>query len=273
MHKLSENIIINPQLRVLAQQMSNEHGLTDKGISYSFGSPKYYEKLKEDFISDTKNKEQKAINEIENSDKSKIIKKIKIGLTKLKNKINISKVTKIYTQLIHGTNAFYFPKSKKALLPLLSDKQEAVFHEFGHAITSTKTKNAGKIISFLRHKFQPKAIFAVLLLSAFSKNAEDADKKRGTVRKIIDIVKNNIMAISLAIYSPMLIDEGLASYRAVKFLKGKVTAKQLNAIKSKSFTSWGSYGLKVISTALVLKFAVWVSDKIKIAKQASKNKN
>lgn len=265
--KLSLNVVIDPQLRVLANQMSDENNLKSKGVSYLFGGPEIYEQSKQQTLSNIQTQEQESLKKLESSEKNAIVKKIKTITIKIKNRLTTLKITKIYDELIKGTNAFHFAKNHQVMVPLLTGKKEAIFHELGHAINSTKSKNAGKMITFLKHKLPAFAFTSVLLSSLFLKKSKDSNKKKGIITKTREFIKNNIIILSLVISTPKLFEEGLASLKAVKFLKDKVTPQQLKNIKITSFTSWGSYGIGALSIALALKFSVWISDKIQSAKQ------
>lgn len=264
---LSQNVIISPKLITLANQMSDKYNLKGKGITYMFGSPERYEQIKQEVIANIKTQEEKILKEIDASNKNNIVKKINKIAIKLNNKRAISKITRTYTQLINGTNAFYFPGTKIARVPLFSSKREAIFHELGHSINNIKSKNINKMITFLKHKLPFWAFTSILLSSVFLKKSNDVDKRKGIITKTREFIKNNIASIALVVSAPKLLEEGIASTRGVKFLKGKVTPQQLKNIKIKSLTSLGSYGINALTTALALKFAVWISDKIQTAKQ------
>jgi len=268
---LSQNVIISPKLLALAYQMSDEHNLKSKGVSYLFGTPEKYEQFKKQAISNIKTKEQEELKTLDDSSRGNIIKKIKAFTIKFKSKRAISKITKTYDHLINGTNAFYSSETKIAKVPMLSCKREAIFHELGHSINYTKSKNISKMLMLLKHKFPVWGFTSVLLSSVFIKKQKMNKEEKRPITKVREFVKNNIMSFAIAISAPNLFEEGLASMRAIKFLKGKVTQQQLKNIKIKSFTSWGSYVINALTIALTFKFATFLSDKIQSAKLNSAN--
>lgn len=270
LHGLSQNVCINPKLVALAKQMSDETGLTDKGYTYSFGTPDYYEKIKKLSLQEVKDSTEVKLKELEPLEKDnagkKIYKIFNTALIKAKSRKTTRRINKNYDQLIKGTNAFYFHKAKTAMVPVLTSRNEGIFHELGHAINSTFRKNRKyvKSIPYL-------ATSTILLSSIFLKKQNHADKEKSPVTKVREFVKNNIIPISLAISIPKLLEEGSASLRSLKFLKGKITSQQFKNIKGFSIAAWTGYAIKALSVALTLKFGVWISDQIQSAKQNPSN--
>lgn len=267
----SLNVLVNPELLSLAKKMLTDNNLDKRGVGYSFSTPDGANVSREKIIEELKTSKNNMLEKLNNKKPENIFSKIYIKIKKGKTKSKFEKAIKSknssFNMIVNGTNAFYLSGLKKVFVPVLTEKREAIFHELGHAINYNISSNLSKWISFLKHKFPNYALPVITISSLFLKKTDSSDaQKDSVIHKIRKAVKNNIMVVSLLISSPKLIEEGIASVRAMKFLRGKVSTKQLQNAGIKHLTSWGSYGLNALFIAIGLKFGVWVSDKIQTAK-------
>lgn len=268
----AQDVIINPKLVKLANQILIEEGLQDKGIRHVFGTPRYYSDLKNITLNKIKTNLEQNLEKIkiEENDSfiQKTLKKIKIIKIKRESARASKAWTKKYNSWINGTNATYLPKSKFAYLPIMTRSKEAFAHELGHGAIYTINKNLAEFLLFSRGKLQKYVLIPTVISSLFLKKSDD-ENKNGKIKKFRNFLKNNIGTIALAVSAPKLLDEGLASVKAINFLKNRVTPKQLMNQKINLLLSFSTYLSGAVILASALKFGVWVSDKIQEAKQKS----
>ncbi len=187
---------------------------------------------------------------------------LKEGMT-FANKIK----TKIITgQVKLGGNAFCSPEIKRIITPNKS-LQTSVFHEMGHALN-----HENKLLKFVQ-KSRPiaqKVLPLAILLTAITNKRKTTDvqsENDSKKQKFKDFVKRNAGKLTLLSFLPMAAEEGIASIRGSKLAKQHVSAGALskNVLKKIKITNacgLASYVLTAAGTALAVKVAVNVKDKI-----------
>lgn len=149
-------------------------------------------------------------------------------------------------------------------------------HEVQHAIN----KN-GKFLARLPVNLEIISIGLlipfVILNAMFTKKSQKPDEKtqdkRSLFKKIRDFTHNHIGLTLAGLSIPLLFEEGLASFRAIKFVNaseiiGKSTKIQHNKLLKIAF---GTYLIQTAMIALTAQLAVFVKDKIVEYKPKSEN--
>jgi len=169
----------------------------------------------------------------------------------------------------YGGGAYNF-NSKKTLVSKVYSY--AVLHELGHAINLETTK-LGKVYKGFVHKmyslpvlnrFSPAMNFGLLSVGLMAGSALCKDKNTKSTDSnsnkfsLSNTIYNNIGKITLGIFSPMLIDEALASGRAYKAAKAVAPEIKTPIIKEfgKAFASYLSIAWCITSINLAVRALV-----------------
>lgn len=145
-----------------------------------------------------------------------------------------------------GQNAFCLFKSNKIILP---EKELALtaFHEMGHAANA----NFGMIGKVLQ-KCRPLTILAlpIALIALFKTKKAPDEKPNGILDKTTDFIKNNAGKLTFLSFAPMLLEEGLASVKGLKFAKEVLNPELVAKVaKTNKFAYLTYLGLALASSA------------------------
>lgn len=274
------------KIRKAASKGLTDSGLRDKGVKNIYVKqfnkvPKSIKGIVELFTNWTKttSKEDKKVvnllcDEIEAEDKKSILNKI----LKLKNHKNnsLSKEIKAFVALAQfklGINAGYLPEMNKILIPNKSLTTSA-FHEMGHAMN----KNFSKIGRLLQ-KSRKFSLLAAPVIAGIAimikKKVSDppSDKK---IQRTKDFVKKNAGVLAFASFLPVIIEEGMATFKGNKLAKSLLDKKLLNKVKIANALGLVTYFMAAATVAVSTAVAVKVKDNIqakyeeKLARKAAK---
>lgn len=179
---------------------------------------------------------------------------------------NMIKSKMMTGQVKMGANAFCLPQIKRIVTP---DKllQTSVFHEMGHALNYEN-----KLLKVVQ-KFRPigqKVLPLAILLTAITnkrKVEEPQSQNDSKMQKFKDFVKRNAGKLTLLSFLPMVAEEGIASLRGSKLAKqhvinGNLSQNVFKKIKITNAYGFASYVLAAVGSALAMKVAVNVKDKV-----------
>lgn len=150
---------------------------------------------------------------------------------------------------------------------IFTSKPASVLHEIGHAIN----KNTNFLTKIPRHLslISKGALIPLAILTAiFTQKPKKADAEQTTNKssfaKLKEFVHNNIGITVAGLSLPLLVEEGLASIRAAKFVNdsdvlSKTTKNQHNKVLK---IAYGSYLIGTTVLASVASLTVFVKDKI-----------
>lgn len=195
----------------------------------------------------------------------------------------------ILYQAVKGENSFFLPLDNR----ILSNKKMSLaqFHEIGHAM-NWNNKGFGKFLFNLRkEKFNLYAdqkmlgktakfpigaalvaVFSSLVgLTAIFKNKKaEGEKPQGFFDTVTSFIKDNVGKLTFLTMLPVVIEEGLASYKGEKAVKGLVNENLFKKIKTSNRLGLATYA----TVAAVTGFGAYLASKIrdKIA-QPNLNKN
>ena len=217
-------------------------------------------------------KDKKALNALAEEIKSN--KKIQ-QLTKRIENFDLKKAAKgtpMAMQYKLGLNAGFLPHANKIITPS-NHLQTSVFHEMGHALNA----NGNKLLKNLQ-KVRPVAMVlpaVILMVSLLNKRkTTDAPKENDkAMQKGADFVKKNAAGLTVLSMLPMVLEEGLATLRGQGIAKnlvksGDLSKEILKKVKLTNLGGFASYALMLIGTALGVKAAITVKDKIQAKHEA-----
>lgn len=166
----------------------------------------------------------------------------------------------------YGINAsFYSPykgKSGRINIPkqILST---AVFHEIGHALNYFKN-------GFLRFLQPHRNIFSkghvyvgliALAVGLIHNKKPDSNKKSG-YQKTADFIHDNAGKLTFLVYSPILLEEAMASKKAAKLAKPYFTPLQHQQHVKNLTKALGRYIMKPLILSIPVALGIYVKDKI-----------
>lgn len=217
-----------------ATQTLQEKGLVKEGVTILRYSPETAEEIAEII---------KKNNPILSKIKSKFIKRT-IGLPDIDS----------YKE---GTNANYFPKLKKIVMPE-KELSLGIFHEMGHA--SNNFDLSGKLLQ--KSKYLGVIGLPVLLIALLKTKKAPNEEANSTISKTTDFIKNNAGKLIFLAMLPNLAEEGLASIKGIRFAK-KVLDPTLVQKMSKSYKfAFLTYLTTTLATSIGIALAVKVKDAI-----------
>ena len=158
-------------------------------------------------------------------------------------------------QAVAGINSSYLPINKQIIY---NGKHfgMAFPHEMGHALNHTgniftKFLQASGYVSLLT--------LPILAVAVLRRPTEKRGESDTAVGKTLDFVKDNCVALTAATQAPILLEEGLASIRGGKLVKGFLSpekAKAINIYNTKAFLTY--LGLSAVAV-----FGVWAANKVR----------
>jgi hypothetical protein len=239
----------------LVPEMIRDNNLTKK-LTIEFFDQNTTEAIKSKANTIYKHLDDSIIGRLKNSAKTPVF--IKNFVNNLQKFISASTAAEPFACLVNGKYAF----GNKT-------NPSYIFHEIGHSavIHSNKWGKALAKSSILL----PIALTPLFITALFHKNT---DHKEGAspLQKTKAFIHDNMGKITLAAFSPMLINEFLASHKAIQFLKKakEITPEQLKFIKGKYAIAYSSYiGLTLASLAAI-KLGIYIKDKLTGIKQPQK---
>ena len=109
----------------------------------------------------------------------------------------------------------------------------------------------------------------VLFTALYKGKKSDNKKTTGTFDKITTFIKNNAGKIILLSFAPMLIEEGMASFKG-----GKLAKKMLNPELARQVSKGNKLAyLTYLGMAGALSYGIYMAKKVKNAFVVSKNNN
>lgn len=169
----------------------------------------------------------------------------------LKSPVMSKRIKKTLLDVSKGENAFY----NKVSNTIFINKEKlswAVFHELGHAYNK-KISPIGKLAQMfkIRSKKYQKYLAITSLLSILATNKKDKPKNK--LDNVVQKIRNNAGIIAFSLSIPQIIEEGLASRNAAKFVKpyiSKGAYKMLNKSNSCALLTYIGSGI-ASATAMV----------------------
>lgn len=219
------------------------------------------EKVSFEVIKDAKNMSPITQAVVENIDKRKLPKTIK----------NFMKMKIPEYAAATGKNAFFAPLANKIVYN--PEKMAlAPFHEIGHAMNwNTKF---GKAIQLSRNPLMALAgTITLLALAAKSKSrAEHQEKLTGKPEKkgFMSFIRDNAGKLSFAAMLPIVVEEGMASYKGAKLAKPLLSPEMFKKMNKANAMGLATYVLGAVAVGVGAWAAVKIKDKLvanKIAKQ------
>ena len=150
---------------------------------------------------------------------------------------------------------------------IFTSKPASVLHEIGHAINknaSFLSKIPGELSLVSKVLLIPLAILTAIFTKKPQKTNEEQPKNKSPFKKVKDFVHNHIGLTIAGLFTPILVEEGLASSRAVKFVNAsKVLSETAKKQHNKALQiAYGSYLIGTVILASIVKLSVVVKDKI-----------
>ena len=171
-----------------------------------------------------------------------------------------------------GLNAGYLPKANKIITPS-HHLQTSVFHEMGHALNA----NGNKLLKGLQ-KVRPLALIAPAIILTASllnkrKTTDTPKENDNAIQKGADFVKKNAAGLTALSMLPIVLEEGIATLRGQGIAKnlvknGNLSKEILKKVKLTNLGGFASYALTLVGTALAVKTAITVKDKIQAKHEA-----
>lgn len=222
------------QVNKAAADMLETKGLTDKGVS----------------ILKVTDKNHKKVAELINKEFEKLLKRFPKNVKKVF-------IERMANQFEEGKNACYAAKSKTIIY---SDKIAlSAFHEAGHAMNANLSK-VGKILQ--KSRGLTALSIPVMLVGLFKSKKSPDEEPKNMLDRSTTFIKENAGKLTFATFLPVLIEEGLASYKGNKFAKqvlNKDLAKKVACVNKFGFAS---YACMAVLTSLGIYAGIKVKDAI-----------
>lgn len=210
--------------------------------------------------------------------KNKFLKKIRIILKEL-NPVRMSG---------RGKNAFFNTQNNEILAV---DKMAlSQFHEIGHAMN--KFGKGGNFLQNIRQdlisqKQMAKAFgqaikiplvgkiaagiaATIALVGIFKNKKAEGEKPKGFFDKTTTFIKNNVGKLTFLTMLPMVLEEGLASFKGEKAVKGLINKDLFKKVKLTNRLGLATYAIAAAATGIGAYMASKIRDKIA---QPNLNKN
>lgn len=148
-----------------------------------------------------------------------------------------------YETFKEGANAAFFPKANEVVVHS-KNLYSSVYHELGHAMNKngnvfTKALQQARAITPFGISLLAPVFLAVGLFHKVDKTKPQKDK--GKLEKTLDFISNNAGKLTLASYTPMLAEEGLASIRGVKAAAKHLPKDIVGKLSTNYMKAWGTY--------------------------------
>ncbi len=186
-------------------------------------------------------------------------------------------------QVKDGKNAFYAFKdainpltkevmfSKNTIMMPEKDLSYIAFHEIGHGLNH----NFSKLGRFLQKMRNPMMAIAgnIALFFAFTKNAKQEEGKDLTTgQKFKNFVRNNAGKLSFAAMLPILLEEGMATYKGQKLADKLLTNDMAKIVSKGTKVAYLTYIIGALSIATTSFATVKIKDYL-VAKKENKSDN
>lgn len=163
--------------------------------------------------------------------------------------------------LAYGLNAFFIPKMNKIKM---NDKSlySSVFHEIGHALNFNSSKSM-KFIQNIRTISTislPVIGISSLFLRLFHNKKQSENKTKWEKTK--DFISNHSGKILFLTFSPILIEEGVASIKGIKLAKPYLSRLQHKQHIKNLSLALGSYLLIPVVFASATNIGIFAKNKI-----------
>lgn len=157
-----------------------------------------------------------------------------------------------------GSNALYTFKSKAIIMPE-KDMVLAAFHEMGHAANSNLSK-FGKLLQ----KCRPLMLLAgpIALIALFKSKKAPDEKPEGAVDKTTTFIKNNAGKLTFLSFIPMLLEEGMASIKGLKFAEKALSPELIKKVAKTNKLGFITYMGLALASSLGVYLGVKVKDAI-----------
>lgn len=178
----------------------------------------------------------------------------------------MKKLKSVYKQMFgEGANAAYFSDTKDVVINK-KNLYSSVYHELGHAQNAngsflTKALQKSRAITPFGVSLVAPVVLAVGLLHKVDKNKPQEEK--GKLEKTLDFVSNNAGKLTLASYTPLLAEEGLASINGLKMAKKYMSPEQLKKLAMNYGKAWGTYATLALVVAGGVGLGVMLANGIK----------
>lgn len=171
----------------------------------------------------------------------------------------------LFSTLRAGYNAFYGEKSNRIFLPK-EDFSLAVFHEMGHSHNANKS-----IIGKSLQKIRPLTLLTLPVgIIAYKPPKAPEQKPKSIFDKYTDKIKNNAGKLIFLLYSPVLIEEGMATFKGNSFAKNVLSEDLYKKTVKFNRKAYWTYLMAATSATLGVVVAAKVSDKITSPKLVKK---
>ncbi|MBQ3101778.1 hypothetical protein IJC60_02120 [bacterium] len=158
-------------------------------------------------------------------------------------------------QVLNGNNAFYAMQSKKLVLPERG-MELAGFHEIGHALNANMGK-FGKILQKARGLSV--LVFPIALISLIKTKKAPNEKSEGALDKTTTFIKNNAGKLTFAAFTPVLLEEGLATIKGNKLARNTLTADLAKKVAKSNMLGFSTY----LALATMSAVGIWLANKVK----------
>lgn len=186
-------------------------------------------------------------------------------------------------QVKDGKNAFYAFKDainpltkevmfrKNTIMMPVKDISYVAFHEIGHGLNNNFSK-LGRILQKMRNPMMAIA-GNIALFCAFTKNAKQEEGKELTKgQKVKNFVRNNAGKLSFAAMLPILLEEGMATYKGQKLADNLLSKDMAKIVSKGNKVAYLTYLLGALSVATTSFATVKIKDYF-VAKKENKSDN
>ncbi|MDD3013487.1 MAG: hypothetical protein PHC34_07265 [Candidatus Gastranaerophilales bacterium] len=236
----------------VAEKMIEKNKLREKGFKYNFISLSNSQQVEDDVVQTYRSFLNKLYEnfKILPNNPEKNAKKINKAVNKFRLTMGVNILA-----VKNGKNAFFAPLLNYAVAP--KTKPFFILHEVGHAITYKKLGIPG----FLCLRMLPLLTTVSTIFISLIHKKKDVEEK-SFLQKTGDFIKDHVGSFVFAGLSPIIIEEGLASKRALKSLKDSVEKPVFNSIRKKYRVALFSYIAGVLVAAGAAKFGIYAKDKL-----------
>lgn len=172
-------------------------------------------------------------------------------------KIKYTKIKNLYKVMSNGTNA-YFERIRNNVHINKKNLYSAVFHELGHA--ENFHSKSTRWLSILRNKSKratPYVALGCFAVGVFAKKKGKDEKK-----DFKNFVHDNAGKLTFLVFSPIIIEEALASLRGFSMAKKYLsTAQQKFHIRNQAF-ALSTYVLHGMILAMAPTLGLFIKDKV-----------
>lgn len=178
--------------------------------------------------------------------------------------------TMYVSQASSGINAFYTFASKKIVLPEKNLILSA-FHEAGHAMNANLS-TFGKSLQSMRGLMA--LATPIALIALFKTKKAEGEKPKNKLDKATDFIKNNAGKLTFLCFTPMLLEEGLASIKGGKLAKELLNPELAKRVSKTNKLGFATYAATAALTSLGIYLGTKVKDAIahKKAKESNSTK-